>query len=133
VKTRRAKSIKAAIIVMACLLITWQSAYAQEAEKAGDPEHHWLNGKWSGPAPLGGELQLELQVVNDNKVTGKSRIPMGGSKRSPSGSIQGTVDGDRVNLEISYPKSTQNWRFLRKDQTLAATRKGEEVVFKKVE
>ena len=75
----------------------------------------------------------DLRVVDDNKVVGQSRIPMGGSKRPASGNITGIVNSDQVDLEIRYQSTTQNWRFRLKDETLTATRKGEEFVFKKLQ
>lgn len=121
-----------AILISSFCLVVIAVLPSAAQEKPGNPSYDWLNGNWSGTAPLGGELQLDLRVVDDNKVVGHSRIPMGGSKRPAAGNINGTVNGDQVNLEISYPRNTQNWRFRRKDETLTATLKGEEYVFKKL-
>jgi hypothetical protein len=103
-------------------------------EKPGNPAYDWLNGKWSGPAPRGGELELDLKVVNDNQITGQSRIPRQGIKREPVRSVNGTVDGDKVHLELYQGKtgSTQKWTFSHKEGTLSATQKGEELIFKKL-
>ena len=114
------------------LIVSALPAMAQD--KPGNPAYDWLNGKWSGQAPGGGHLELDLQVVNDNQVTGQSRIPRPGVKREPVRSVTGTVEGDKVHLELYQGKTgaTQKWNFSHKDGTLVATRKGEEVIFKKL-
>jgi hypothetical protein len=102
-------------------------------EKPGNSEYAWLNGKWSGPAPAGGELELDLQVINDNQITGQSRVPRGGSKRDPVRTVSGTVEGDKVHLELySKTGSNQKWTFSHKEETLVAIRKGDEFIFKKL-
>ena len=81
-------------LVGSCLLVLAILPLAAQ-DKPGNPAYDWLNGKWSGPAPLGGELQLELRVVDDDKVVGHSKIPIAGSKRAPAGTVSGTVKGDQ--------------------------------------
>jgi hypothetical protein len=123
--------VVSALLSSCLILVATGSLGAQE--KPGNPTYDWLNGKWSGPAPLGGELQLELRIVDDDRVVGHSRVPRAGSKQPFTGNITGKVNGDRVDLEISSRAGTQKWRFRRKDQTLTSIRKGEEVVFKKMQ
>jgi hypothetical protein len=69
------------LITSFILIASRLPAIAQE--KPGNPAYDWLNGKWSGQAPGGGELELDLKVVNDNQITGQSRIPRAGVKREP--------------------------------------------------
>lgn len=72
--------------------------------------------------------------MNDNQVTGQSRIPRAGVKPEPVRSVSGTVEGDKVYLELYGGKTaaTQKWTFSHKEETLVATRKGEEFIFKKL-
>ena len=118
-------------LISTCLIIVAANQSAAQ-EKPGNPAYDWLKGTWSGPAPAGGELRLDLQVVEDNKVVGRSEIPRGGGSRPISGNVEGAVEGDQVRLKIWYQRSEQNWRLHRNGETLTGTRKGEEVIFKKV-
>jgi hypothetical protein len=106
---------------------------ALSQEKPGNPAYDWLNGKWFGPAPGGGELELKLRVLNGDEITGESRIPRPGSKRDITKNVSGSVDGDKVHLELYRGEKTQRWTFSHKEGILWATRKGEEMIFKKLE
>jgi hypothetical protein len=130
--TRRRLALLLALIGFIATASRLSSAGAQE--KPGNSAYDWLNGKWSGSALTGGELELDLRVVNDNQITGQSRIPRAGTKKEAPRSVSGTVEGDKVHLELYQGKtgSTQKWTFSRKDGTLVSTRKGEEFVFKKL-
>jgi hypothetical protein len=122
-------------LVLATSLIVIASGLPVMAQdKPGNPAYDWLNGKWAGQATGGGELELDLKVVNDNQITGQSRIPRPGAKREPVRSVTGTVEGDKVHLELYQGKTgaTQKWNFTHKGEILRATRKGEEFIFKKL-
>lgn len=64
------------------------------------PDYSWLNGKWEGNPPLGGQVQMELQVVKGNLVKGSGRIVQSGARRQNTRQIEGTIDGNKV--ELSY-------------------------------
>lgn len=64
-------------------------------QRPGNPEYGWLNGKWRGLAPSGGELMLGLQVVNANEVVGSATIE--GTHIAPA-KISGSVNGEKVEL-----------------------------------
>jgi hypothetical protein len=120
--------------ILTTFILIVSSLPAMAQDKPGNPAYDWLNGKWSGQAPGGGGLELDLRVVNDNEITGQSRIPRGGGKREPVKSVSGRVEGDKVHLELYGGKAgtTQKWNFSHKEETLVATRKGEEFIFKKL-
>jgi hypothetical protein len=129
--SRRSQTVFTAlgtIILALCAL-----AFAGAQEKPGNPRYDWLNGKWSGSAPTGGELELDLKVVNENQISGQSRIPRAAAKREAVRTVTGSVEGETVHLELYQAKTgaTQKWSFVHKDGILRATRKGEEFVFKK--
>jgi hypothetical protein len=91
----------ALLVVMTGFILTASGLPpALSQEKPGNPAYDWLNGKWYGRAPGGGELELQLRVLNGNEITGHSRIPRAGAKRDVTKSISGSVDGDKVRLEL---------------------------------
>lgn len=101
------------------------------AEQPGDSTHSWLNGRWTGPAPGGGSLEMDIRVVNQNQIKGTARIA--GGRRGYNPSVSGTVNGDRIQLELYNPGSGNNVKFdlTRVNGELKGARKGEEVTFTK--
>lgn len=79
-------------------------------ESPGNPEYSWLNGKWSGPAPAGGILQMDLKVINGNQIVGSGHVRTGGTKRGARPSITGTVNNNQVELELFYPRTNNTVR-----------------------
>ena len=111
----------ALLVVMTSFIVTasgLRPAIAQE--KPGNPAYEWVNGTWSG----GAQLQLELRVINDNQITGKSRVPRAGSMPDITKTISGSVDGDKVHLELYRQGEYRTSNFSHKDGALWATRKG---------
>ena len=110
------------------------SAIAQE--KPGDSAYDWLNGKWSGANPdlVGGELELDLSVVNGNQIAGKSRISHPGAKKEPVVRVSGTVEGDKVHLELHQVpgRVIQRFTLLHTEGNLVGRRKDKELIFKKL-
>jgi len=43
-------------------------------EQAPKADYNWLNGKWEGTPPLGGTMQMELQVDKGNQVKGSGHV-----------------------------------------------------------
>jgi hypothetical protein len=105
-------------------------------EKPGDSAYDWLNGKWSGRNPdlLGGNLELDLRVVNGNQIAGKSRIPLSGGRVGSVTRVSGTVEGDNVHLELHQVpgRVIQRLTLSHKEEDLVGRRKDEELIFKKL-
>jgi len=121
-----------ALAILSALFLSFSVVSAVvAAEQPGNPAYIWLNGKWTGPAPGGGTLEMELRVVNDNQITGSARIAGGRKGYSPS--VSGSVNNDKVQLELYNPSSGNNVKFdlSSVEGILKGTRKGEEVTFKK--
>jgi len=71
----------------------------------GNPDHNWLNGKWFAVRGSSGwTTELDLTVVDGNKVIG-TNIQTGPDGRWGLGNVSGTVEGDKVNLEVYFPRS----------------------------
>lgn len=122
------------ILVFILGLIAATTNAAQE--QPGNPAHQWLNGKWEGPAPGGGMIEIDLRVVNDNQITGSGQVRITvGKGRGYRPYIVGSVVGDKVTLELQNPNSGNNVNLdlVRAEGVLKGTRKGEEVVYKKLE
>jgi hypothetical protein len=104
-------------------------------EQPGNPAYQWLNGKWDGPAPGGGMMELDLHVINDNQITGTGQVRSTGKGKGYRPYVVGSVVGDKVTLDLRNPNSGNNLKLelLRADDTLKGERKGEEVVYKKVQ
>ncbi len=109
-------------------------SFAASAEQA---DNSWLNGKWSGQPPAGGELTMTLSVDKDNQVHGSGIIPVrGGREAHPE--VSGTVKGKRVVLKTFFqdPKVQltvhYNCRFVN-NALECRTAKGYKTTFKKVD
>lgn len=105
------------------------------AEERADSS--WLNGKWEGPPPLGGELTMTLAVEKGNEVEGSGFIRQGGRKPARP-DVTGTVNGNSVSLETFFPDAFPQAR-VHYDCTLIAgdlqcrTKNGYKTTFKKIE
>ena len=105
-------------------------------EQPGNAAYQWLNGKWEGPAPGGGMMELDLRVVNDNQITGSGRIRItAGRGRGYRPYVVGSVAGDKVTLDLQNPSSGNNIKLdlVRAEGALKGTLRGEEIVYKKLE
>jgi hypothetical protein len=121
------------ILVFIVGLIAATTPAAQE--QPGNPAYQWLNGKWEGPAPGGGRMELDLRVVNDNQIGGSGQVRGAGKGNGYRPHVVGSVAGDSVTLDLQNPNSGNNVKldFVRTEGALKGARKGEEVVYRKLE
>jgi len=85
-------------VLAAVIFGTTAILFAQE--QATKADYNWLNGKWEGTPPLGGNMQKELRVDKGNQFKGSGHIVHGGSRHQATRQIEGTVNGDKVELEF---------------------------------
>jgi hypothetical protein len=80
-------------------------------------------------------MEMTLKVVNDNQITGSGEVRgvARGKGRAYHPVIAGTVEGEKVTLDLHNPRSGNNVKLelSRVDGMLKGSRKGEEVVYKK--
>jgi FKBP-type peptidyl-prolyl cis-trans isomerase 2 len=83
----------------------------------------------------GGMMELDLRVINDNQITGTGQVRSSGKEKGYRPYVVGSVAGDKVTLDVRNPSSGNNLKLelLRADDTLKGERKGEEVVYKKLQ
>lgn len=125
-----------AIVLFNILFLIVGSTFtvAASAEQA---DNSWLNGKWSGQPPAGGDLTMTLTVDKDNKIHGSGIIPVrGGREAHPE--VSGTVKGKQVVLETFFSEARvqrtvhYNCRFAN-NALQCRTAKGYKTTFKKVD
>lgn len=100
-------------------------------------DNNWLNGKWEGRPPAGGELTMTLAVDKDNQIQGTAVIPGGGTKGAKP-QVSGKVNGIHVTLETFFPSARPQSRVhydctLARDALQCRTKSGYKTTFKKVE
>jgi hypothetical protein len=124
---RSARRFFAVSFFFPLLLVTLVAAQQQPADRA----HDWLNGKWRGPAPGGGIIVIDIKVVNGDQITGTSQLE---SRSSYQPEVSGKVEGDKVTIILTNPRSGNNARFdlTRSGGQLSGSRKGQPVVFEKI-
>ena len=93
------KKLTVSFVAITLLLFGILYASAQEQVK---PDYSWVTGKWTGPVQGGGNVTMDLNLVNGTEVRGLGQIPAGGSKLSKP-IVHGTIDGKQVVLELYYP------------------------------
>lgn len=126
-----------AITLIALMFYFISPTLVSAEDKPGNPKYGWVNGKWEGRPPAGGELQMTLRVEKDNQVRGTGLIP-GGGKKGARPDVTGTVNGDRVRLETFFPGAfpqrsvIYNCKFA-EGALRCKTRGGYETTFKKIE
>ncbi len=82
--------------VLSVMLLLLSNTFALAAA-----DNSWLNGKWSGQPPEGGDLTMTLTVDKDNKIHGSGIIPVrGGREAHPD--VSGSVKGKRVLLQTFF-------------------------------
>lgn len=86
------------------------SAFVLAQDQPPRPTHSWLNGKWVGQFPTGGEIELTLQVVHGNQVKGSGRVKR--SRRPIRTVVTGTVDEGEIKLVSYDPLSRTTTQFL---------------------
>jgi hypothetical protein len=116
------------------ILITFGAlTFAASEEQVGNS---WLNGKWEGRPPAGGELRMTLSVEKDNQVRGSGIIAEGG-KRGAHPDVTGTVNGKHVTLETFFPSAFPEARVhydctFTNDALQCRTKSGYKTTFNKV-
>ena len=80
-------------------------------------------------------MELDLRVVNNNQITGSGQARIAAKGKGYRPTIVGSVAGDKVTLDLGNPSSGNNVKLdlVRTDGVLKGTRKGEEVVYRKLE
>ena len=82
------------------ILIVFATAGISQGQVSSQ-DHSWLNGTWEGKAHNKRTMQMELELVNGNRVKGTARGEIIRRKaRNRDQSIEGTVDGDKVRLTV---------------------------------
>jgi len=95
------KSLAGVLGSMLFVLVCGGFSFAESAEQA---DNSWLNGKWSGRPPEGGELTMTLSVEKDNQIHGSGLIPLkGGTAAHPD--VSGSVKGKQVVLETFFSEA----------------------------
>jgi hypothetical protein len=102
----RERSLEEAVMtklffVVLILVVFGALTFAASEEQVGNS---WLNGKWEGRPPAGGELRMTLSVEKDNQIRGTAVIP-GGRRRDAHPEVTGTVNGNRVTLDTFFPSA----------------------------
>jgi hypothetical protein len=129
------KQLVAGALGIMLVVFLWSAfSFAASAEQA---DNSWLNGKWSGQPPEGGDLTMTLSVDKDNKIHGSGIIPVrGGREAHPE--VSGSVKGKQVVLQTFFSDAKvqrtvyYNCRFA--DNALQCkTKAGYKTTFKKVD
>lgn len=125
-----------AIVLCNVLFLIVGSTFTSAAG-AEQADNSWLNGKWEGQPPEGGELTMTLSVDKDNKIRGSGIIPLrGGREAQPE--VSGTVKGKQVVLETFFSEASvqrtvhYNCRFAN-NALQCRTKSGYKTTFKKVD
>jgi hypothetical protein len=115
----------------------WSAAIILAQEQT-PKDYSWLNGTWEGAPPGGGTMQMDLKVDKGNEVKGSGHIVQRGNKRQNSRQIEGTVNGDKVELDFFGANGTVKYVLTFVDGALKGTGSGPnqpgpvETTFKKV-
>ena len=118
--------------------LAWGTAIVFAQEQAPKADYNWLNGKWEGAPPGGGTMQMELKMDKGNQVKGSGHIVQPGSKRQTTRQIEGTVNGNKVDLEFFGANGTVKYVLTFGDGALHGTGNGPnqpgpvETTFKKI-
>ena len=126
--------MKKLFFVVLLLIVFGTVTFAASSEPV---DASWLNGKWAGRPPAGGELTMTLNVEKDNQIRGSAVIPEGG-RRGAQPDVTGTVKGKRVTLETFFPGAFPQARVhydctATNDALQCRTKSGYKTTFKKVE
>ncbi len=123
--------------VLGSMLLVLVCSTFSFAASAGQADYSWLNGKWSGQPPDGGDLTMTLTVDKDNKISGSGIIPVrGGREAHPE--VSGSVKGKRVLLQTFFSEAkvqrTVHYNCTFADNALQCrTPAGYKTTFKKVD
>ena len=123
---------KLALAGVGMFLVIW--IFGCAVQLAGNPEYNWLNGKWFAVRGSSGwTTELDLTVVDGNKVIG-TNIQTSPNGRRGFGNVSGTVEGDKVSLEVYFPSSgnTHTYSLIRKGDGLEGRSSTGSVALKKV-
>lgn len=123
-----------AVVLFNVLFLLHSLTFGASEEQVGGS---WINGKWEGRPPIGGELTMTLTVDKDNQVQGTGFIRQGGN-RPARPDVTGTVNGKSVSMETFFPGAFPQGR-VHYDCILIAgdlqcrTQSGYKTTFKKVD
>lgn len=119
------------LVVVSFTVALFVAGVVAAQQQPADRTHDWVTGKWRGPAPGGGMIVLDIKVVSGDQITGTSQLE---SKSSYQPEVSGKVEGDKVTIILTNPRSGNNARFdlTRSGEQLSGSRKGQPVVFEKV-
>jgi hypothetical protein len=131
------KSLRFVLLVLAVVSPALVSIALTQAASEEQIDNNWLNGKWEGRPPLGGELTMTLAVDKQNQIQGSAVIP-GGGERGAHPQVTGSVKGKRVLLETFFPSArpqgSVHYNCIREDDALQCrTKSGYTTTFKRVE
>jgi len=76
----------------------------------GSPDHNWLNGKWFAQRGSGWTTELDLKVVDGNKIVGTNTQTSPEGKQG-LGDINGEVEGDKVSFKVYFPHSGNTYTY----------------------
>ena len=104
------------LISLICLVIFFGGC---STHLPGNPNYNWLNGRWLAHRDSGWITELDLRVVDGNKVIG-TNIQTGPDGRRWFGDVSGMVEGNKVSFEVYLPRSgnTHTYTLLRKESVL---------------
>lgn len=113
------KRIKVLLILVIGIVVMIGASCATTTRLPGSSEHSWLNGKWFAERGGGWTTELDLRVVDGNKVIG-TNIQTSPDGRQGLGNVSGMVEGDKVSFEVYFPHSgnTYTYTLLRKGGVL---------------
>src|SRR3989338_4992706 len=104
------------LISLICLVIFFGGC---STHLPGNPNYNWLNGRWLAHIDSGWITELDLRVVDGNKVIG-TNIQTSPDGRWGLGDVSGKVESDKVDFEVYFPhlNSTYTYTLLRKGDAL---------------
>ena len=128
------QSLAGVLFNVLSLIVATAFTFGASEEQVGNS---WLNGKWEGRPPAGGELTMTLTVEKDNQVRGTAVIP-GGGRKGAHPDVTGTVKGNQVTLETffpaAFPQSLVHYDCTLTNNALQCkTKSGYKTTFKKVD
>jgi hypothetical protein len=86
-----------AVLVFCLILSLTGLGYSQDIQNT---DYSWLNGKWSGRPPLGGDLQMTLKVEGQ-KISGTGMIPTAQGRAVTD--VSGGIDRNNITISTYFP------------------------------
>ena len=95
--------MKIHIGTVACLVFVLQAQFGATQEQSPPQSAEDLSGKWEGTPPLGGRLEIDMNVSPSGIIKGKGLIRGGGLKAAHP-YVSGEVKGQDVFMQTDFPK-----------------------------